>query len=49
MTQAQKAPDDPEIDRKTPPQPDRPIGDDPDDREPPERLPQKNPTDPEYS
>ncbi|KKN77193.1 hypothetical protein LCGC14_0362850 [marine sediment metagenome] len=49
MIDLQKAPDDPLIDRKPPPVPTDPIGDDLDERKPDERLPQKNPADPEYS
>ncbi|MBH3441169.1 hypothetical protein VPH49_23215 [Pseudomonas luteola] len=48
MVEFQKAPDEPEIDPTPSPQ-DEPIGDDQREHAPDERLPQKNPTDPEYS
>jgi hypothetical protein len=48
MVEFQKAPDDTEID-PTPATQDEPIGDDLREHAPDERLPQKNPTDPEYS
>ncbi|GAC1036523.1 hypothetical protein [Pseudomonas oryzihabitans] len=47
--QIKENPDDLDIDPDIAPDPEEPVGEDPDDRPLEERLPQKNPRNPEYS